>query len=150
MRVGVIGLGTIGQTHLAALRRLPRTAIYGADPTPLARDRARPHTARCFDDYRELLSSIQLDGVVIATPPRTHVEIALAALQSGTAVLCEKPLALTESDCEILVRAADTSRKPFLVGFCHRFQPQLRALKQVIDARVLGAHCSSILPSHTG
>ena len=79
-RIGVIGLGTIGQTHLAALRQLQVAELYGADPSVSARDSARPHTARSFADFETMLSEAQLDGVVIATPPRTHRDIAVACL----------------------------------------------------------------------
>jgi predicted dehydrogenase len=138
MRVGVIGLGTIGQTHLAALRHLGVAWIYGADPSAAARERAAAIVSRAFADYREMLSGAELDAVIVATPPRTHREISLAALQAGVAVLCEKPLALTLEECEAVADAAAGSHRPFLVGFCHRFQPQVRALKDLLDAGALG------------
>ena len=139
MRVGVVGLGTVGQTHLAALKYLHVPWIYGADPSPTARERAATFTTHCFANYRDLLSSVDLDAMVIATPPRSHRDISLAALQAGIAVLCEKPLGLTLEDCEAIADAASNSRRPFMVGFCHRFQPQVQALKELLDAGSLGA-----------
>src|SRR6187401_2855449 len=113
MRIGVIGLGTIGQTHLSALQKLRVDEILGADPSSGARERARPYTHRCLADYRELLQTEGLDGVVIATPPRTHRDIALAALDAGVGVLCEKPLALTLADCSAIADAVQSGRGPF-------------------------------------
>jgi predicted dehydrogenase len=137
-RIGVIGLGTIGLTHLAALRHLGVSVILGADPSAAARNRASAYTSRCFVDYGHMMSSTELDGVIIATPPRTHCEIALATLAAGVGVLCEKPLGLTLEECETIASATESSRGPFLVGFCHRFQPQVRALRKLIDREVLG------------
>ncbi len=138
MRIGVIGLGTIGQTHLAALRKLRVDEILGADMSSAARERARPSTARCLADYRDLLETDGLDGVVIATPPRTHRDIALAALEAGVGVLCEKPLAITLADCAAVSDAANTAQSPFQVGFCHRFQPQVDALLGLIRSGSIG------------
>ena len=138
MRIGVIGLGTVGQTHLAVLRQLGVSEIYGADPAAAARDYARTYATRCFDDFDEMLSTVELDGVVVATPPRTHRGISLACLRAGLGVLTEKPMALSVEDCEVIANAAASSRGPFLVGFCHRFQPQVMRLRSLIDAGTFG------------
>jgi predicted dehydrogenase len=137
MRIGVIGLGTIGQTHLSALRHVG-AQIFGADPSEAAQARSRQYTARSFADYRDLLSSADLDGVVIATPPQTHREIAVAALSGGLGVLCEKPMAVTLDDCEAIAASVREARGPFQVGFCHRFQPQVRALRGLLTSGALG------------
>jgi predicted dehydrogenase len=138
MRIGVIGLGTIGQTHLVALRQLGVKQVFGADPSRLARERAQDLAARCFADYREMLSAVDLDGVVVATPPRTHPEIATAALDAGLGVLCEKPLAVTIEDCEAMSTTVAGARGPFQVGFCHRFQPQVRSLRDLLGSGTIG------------
>lgn len=138
MRIGVIGLGTVGETHLAALRQLRVKQVFGADPSAAARARASAYVAHCFADYREMFSSADLDGVVVATPPRTHREIAVAALEAGLGVLCEKPLAVTIEDCEAISAAVGNARGPFQVGFCHRFQPQVRALRGLLDSGAIG------------
>jgi predicted dehydrogenase len=138
MRIGVVGLGTIGETHLAALRQLGVDEILGADHSATARERAQVYTARCFADYREMISTAALDGVVIATPPRTHREIVVFALAAGLGVLCEKPLAVTLDECEVMAAAVANARGAFQVGFCHRFQPQVRALKRLIDTGAIG------------
>jgi predicted dehydrogenase len=138
MRIGVIGLGTIGETHLAALRQLRVREIFGADTSAAARARAEDGVGRCFADYGEMLSGADLDAVVVATPPRTHREIAIAALDAGLGVLCEKPLAVTVEDCGAISTAVARAGGPFQVGFCHRFQPQVRALRQLLDSGAIG------------
>jgi len=138
MRVGIIGLGTIGETHLAALRQLRVTEIFAADPSAAARARATYFAVHCFADYREMLSGVNLDGVVVATPPRTHREIAVSALDAGLGILCEKPLAVTIEDCDAISTAVANAGGPFQVGFCHRFQPQVHALRELLDSGAIG------------
>jgi predicted dehydrogenase len=139
MRVGVVGLGTVGQTHLAALRALGIDRVFGADVSSAARQRAGDSGVECFADYRDLLALRGgLDGLVVATPPRTHRQIAQAALSAGAAVLCEKPLALTLEECEALAADAARSPRPFLVGFCHRHQAEVRALRELLDSNAFG------------
>jgi predicted dehydrogenase len=137
LRIGVAGLGTIGQTHVAALRDLG-VPVSGADPSPAARDRLRQDLVECYASWEQLLENGQLDGLVIATPPRTHRQIATAALEAGLGVLCEKPLALTVDDCQAIESAAVQSGRPLFVGFCHRFQPQVSALRELLHAGALG------------
>jgi predicted dehydrogenase len=137
-RIGVIGLGTIGQTHVAALGTLG-AHVVGADPSPVARERVAAFVEQSFEDYREMIARADLDGVVVATPPRTHREIAVAALGAGVAVLCEKPLALTLEDCEVIASAADSTSRPLQVGFCHRFQPEVKALLGLLNSGAIGA-----------
>jgi predicted dehydrogenase len=137
-RVGVIGLGTIGATHVAALRQVGVTDISGADLSAEARDRARDSVSRVFEDYREMIDASDLDGVVIATPPRTHRDIAAFALRQGIGVLCEKPLAVTLADGRAIAAEVRQARGPFQVGFCHRFQPQVRALRSLVVAGDIG------------
>jgi predicted dehydrogenase len=138
MRIGIIGLGTIGQTHLAVLRDLGVDEILGADPSPAARERASPYAKSCFADYRDMFDATALDAAVVATPPRTHRRIAINALEAGLNVLCEKPLALTIGDCEAVVAAAEQARGVFQVGFCHRFQPQVSALQRMVSEGAIG------------
>jgi predicted dehydrogenase len=138
MRVGVVGLGTIGQTHVSALRKVGVQQLYGADPSPTARQHLQPYLAVCFADLHEMLSAVALDAVVIATPPDTHRELAIAALEAGPGVLCEKPLAVTLEDGEAIAVAARRSPAPFQVGFCHRFQPQVSALRDLVRAGSIG------------
>jgi predicted dehydrogenase len=138
MRVGVVGLGTIGQTHLAVLRQLGVAEVFGADTSAAARHQASDSVVRCFVDYREMFSAAHLDGVVVATPPRSHCEIVVAALDAGLGVLCEKPLAVTLEDGEAIAAAVARANTPFQIGFCHRFQPEVRALRDLLQAGTLG------------
>jgi predicted dehydrogenase len=139
VRIGVVGLGTIGRVHLEALGASGITHTFGADPSPIARVGAEATFGTvAFADLREMLQTTDLDGVVVATPPRTHRDIVIAALELGVGVLCEKPMALTIEDCEAIGLAAERSGRPLLVGFCHRFQPEIHALRELAQTGALG------------
>ena len=79
-----------------------------------------------------------MDIVSICTPPIFHKDLAIAAAESGMAVLCEKPLARTLADAEAIAEAVRRTSTLFTVGFCHRFQPEIEKLKAMIDGGELG------------
>src|SRR5687768_8291438 len=93
-RVGIIGLGTIGRTHIATWRANGITPVAFADAVPAALEAAvAEHGGEGFADGLALIASGSVDIVSICTPPVFHRELAIAALEAGVAVLCEKPMA---------------------------------------------------------
>ena len=110
VRVGIIGFGHIGRTHLEALNALPdATVVAVSRREPLSQDLGIAWHA----DYRELVQRDDIDLVAICTPSGHHAEQALAALDAGKGVVIEKPIALTLEDGERVVRTA-RDRKLFL------------------------------------
>ncbi len=114
-----------------------------AEPDPLRRaafaTRYGVAPEDCFADYATLLNGPRLaDFALIATPDACHVEPALAALELGYHVLLEKPMALTEPDCEALAAAAE--KKGLILQVCHvlRYAPLFEAVKRVVDSGELG------------
>jgi predicted dehydrogenase len=97
IRLGVVGLGVMGARMLGhALRHPDFVVARAADNNPGAIDRAAldvPVTAAA-----DLVTADDVDAVYIATPPATHADLAVAAMRSGKAVLCEKPLAVSMDD----------------------------------------------------
>ena len=94
--------------------------------------------SRCLADYRDLLETAGLDGVVIATPPRTHRDIALAALAAGARRAVRKAARTDAGRLRSHRRRRRERRGPFQVGFCHRFQPQVQALLGLIRSGSIG------------
>jgi len=142
--VGVIGLGFMGRTHLAAWRAAERAglpcklvAVADGDPARLeGRPQATGNLATgasevLFDpkslftttDARELIARADVQAVSICTPTDTHVELALAALAAGKHVLVEKPVALRSADVARLADAARTARTLCMPAHCMRFWP---------------------------
>ncbi|MDQ3855186.1 MAG: Gfo/Idh/MocA family oxidoreductase, partial [Chloroflexota bacterium] len=67
-----------------------------------------------------------------------HRDATVTALEAGTAVLCEKPMATSVADCEAMIAAADRTGKLLSVGFCHRFQPHIERLRELAQGGTLG------------
>jgi predicted dehydrogenase len=102
MRVGIVGVGTIFASHLAGHREIGNEVVHLADV-----NEARARTAagirgipRASRDWDALVRDDAVQVVDICTPPKFHVEIAIAALQGGKHVICEKPLAPTLAECD--------------------------------------------------
>ena len=139
-RVGVVGCGTIGRTHLDAYRANGVSPVALADSSAEAlRAAVEAYGGRGYADYGDLLRSGEVDAVSICTPPSSHRDIAVAALGAGVAVLCEKPMTTTVEDAEAMAAAARGSSAFLTVGFCHRFQPQIERLRELAGNGDLGA-----------
>jgi predicted dehydrogenase len=138
-RIGIVGLGFAGRTHLAALQSVGVQRIYAADRNPRNRDwAAQEHGVSCYTNYADLLAHEALDGLIVATPPSSHAEMVEEAVRNQVHVLCEKPMAVKLSDCNRIVAAAASSSKITTVGFCHRFEPAVRRLHKLIHDGQLG------------
>ncbi|WP_051812522.1 Gfo/Idh/MocA family protein [Streptomyces sp. NRRL S-340] len=133
MRVGMIGAG------LQCGRRIP---ALGPDDVLVAiaapdLDRARAHAQRVgaevFTHWEELLAHTELDAVIVATPPDTHLAATVAAVTAGKHVLCEKPLARTSDEAARMEAAARTCGRVLHCGFNHRFHPAVRALARSVS-----------------
>ena len=139
VRLGVIGLGNIGQQHIAHVRsgqagNCVISALASRGTTTLADEIG----ARHFSDYRELVDSGCCDAVLVATPTMSHQEIGLYVLQKGLHLLMEKPLGLSVAQGEALL-AATGPGQVFALMLNQRVAPVFAKAKDVIDAGTLGA-----------
>ncbi|MBV9195818.1 MAG: Gfo/Idh/MocA family oxidoreductase [Solirubrobacterales bacterium] len=142
--VGVIGAGLMGTTHARTLA----TAVPGAELTAISdtvseqAERLAHEVAvdRVYGDAPELIHDPGVDAVIIASTAPTHEEFALACLQAGKPVLCEKPLAATAAAArQVLDAEAALGRRLVQVGFMRRFDPGYRELKAALDGGAIGA-----------
>jgi predicted dehydrogenase len=137
LRVGLIGLGMMGENHLRVLSSLEKVDLVGvADPVK-SKGLDNPVGYGVFTDYKELISQ-NLDYCVIAAPTGFHKEIAIYALNSGINCLIEKPVAVNFSEALEVQRVA--SEKCLLVGIGHieRYNSAIRELRKKLLARELG------------
>ena len=140
MNVAVIGLG-MGRHHLDHYLEDPRcTVVAIADPDP---DRLREiaekhHIPNTYADGAQLLESERLDAVSIATPNNLHCRLALKAFEKGAHVLTEKPMATNVRDAIAMRDAARKADRNLMVNFSYRFSGMSQALKEQVDAGVLG------------
>lgn len=140
-RIGVIGAGHWGPNLIRNFQQSGRSrvvAVAEADEQRRVRIAALYPDVACLGDGDELCARGDLDAVVIATPTATHHRFAMAALARGLHVLVEKPLARTVAEAEELARMAAGARRVLLAGHVFVFNPGIRAVKERIDAGVLG------------
>ncbi len=142
IRVALIGTGGIAlANHFPGITRCPGakvTALCDANRTVLAAAAATTGITRTWSDPFALIREADVDAVVIATPNRWHHPIALAAIEAGLHVLCEKPLALTLRDALEMARAADARGVRHMTAFTYRFVPAMRYMKQLVDGGFVG------------
>ena len=144
--VGVIGAGFIGAVHArsALLAGGRVTGVAASSPRSSEAAAARLGAERAFESPEALVESPDVDVVHVCTPNHLHVPLALAALQAGKHVICEKPLALDEAGASRLVDAAAESGRQAAVPFVYRYYPMAREAR----ARVLGGTSGSLRLLH--
>lgn len=89
-------------------------------------------------DYRKLLERDDVDAVAVTSPDFCHEEHAVAALQAGKHVFCEKPLAITVEGCDRILEAGKKSKKHLMIGFNMRYMNIFRTMKEIVDSGVIG------------
>ena len=151
--VGLVGYKFMGRAHSNAYRQLPR--FFDIDPAPrlvavCGRDEAGVREAagklgyESYEtDYRQLIARDDIDLVDVATTGNTHREIAIAALEAGKHVLCEKPLANTLDEAAEMVRAVQSAQAKHpgliaMVNFNYRRVPAISFASQLIESGRLG------------
>jgi len=133
VKIGIIGAGYIGGVHANVLARDERVRITAVhDLIPETAERlARSHGATPVAGPLELLE--RCDAVYITTPNTKHVSLALAAIETGKHVFCEKPLATNVADAEKVFQKAEAGHGVFQVGHNRRFAPVYAELKRLIS-----------------
>lgn len=139
-RVGVIGLGFGMQVYVPAFRSEGWEVVALCSRTPERTMKAAEAAgiANVHTDPLELIARDDVDAVAIATPPRAHCELAVAALRSGKHVLCEKPFALDAKEAAAMSSAAGATGRTAMVGHEFRHAPQRAYMKELIDQGYIG------------
>jgi myo-inositol 2-dehydrogenase/D-chiro-inositol 1-dehydrogenase len=139
--VGIIGTGIMGSEHARLVRgETPGAHLAGVFDADAARGQAAAAGAIVFPDPRSLIASDRVGAVIIASPDATHAELALACLEAGKPVLCEKPLASSAAEALRVVQAeVALKRRLIQVGFMRRFDPGYQEMKRIKDEGGTGA-----------
>lgn len=151
LRVAMIGHAFMGNAHSQAWRTAPYffdlplhpelAVLVGRDADRAAEAATRLGWAESSTDWREVIGRDDIDLVDICTPGDTHAEIAIAALQAGKHVLCEKPLANTVAEAEAMTEAAEKARTNgvlTMVGFTYRRVPAIGLARQLVAEGRIG------------
>lgn len=122
IRVGVLGVGKMGELHLKKLSQLPGVDLVGIYDTDEARrnEMGARHGVTAFSEPAPLL--FESDAAIIATPTSTHYAVARLALEAGVSILIEKPITDSVEEAEILVKMAAERDLVLQVGLIERFR----------------------------
>ena len=151
LRVAMIGYGFMGAAHSVGWRQAPRmfdlpaevemAVLVGRHADAVADAAARWGWAESATDWREVIARDDIDIVDVVTPGDSHAEIAIAALEAGKHVLCEKPLANTVAEAEAMTDAASRAAARgvrSMVGFTYRRVPAVTFLRDLIAQGAVG------------
>jgi len=140
--IAVVGAGGIADAHLFSYQRLGervrRVAVVDVDESRARRAVERFDFGDALTDLAGVLARNDVDAVSICTPPFLHVEQAVAALEAGKHVLCEKPVALTLAGLDAIAKAAEESGKIFSGVFQLRFGRGAQQLRALVDEGKFG------------
>ncbi|NUU29908.1 Gfo/Idh/MocA family oxidoreductase [Curtobacterium albidum] len=148
----MVGHGFMGAAHSQAWRTAPRFFDLGVEPemaVVVGRDAERTEAARrqygwqaASTDWRRVVADPDIDVVDVVSPGSSHVEVAIAALEAGKHVLCEKPLANTVAEAEAMTAAAESAAARgvrAMVGFSYRRVPAIALARQLVQDGRIGA-----------
>jgi myo-inositol 2-dehydrogenase/D-chiro-inositol 1-dehydrogenase len=138
-RLGLIGAGRMGRTHLRALASSKRVAVTAiVEPIEALRASHAGSSMNLFASVDELIAAGGIDGALIAAPSDRHVEIVTKLAAAGVSTLCEKPCGLDSNDVRLAKRAAEEHGIRLQIGYWRRYVPALQALRERIAAGELG------------
>jgi predicted dehydrogenase len=141
-KVGIIGAGWWAtESHIPvfqAMGDVELTSICGLEPEHLRKLQDKFGIPYATGDYNELLRRGNVDAVVVSSPHRFHYQHAVAALERGFPVLCEKPMALTASEANHLVELVQEKGVPFLIPYGWNYSTLATLGRQAIEDGVVG------------
>lgn len=141
VRVGIIGLGQIGQRHLqqySAIEGADVVAIADVDGDKVAQALARHPVTHAFRDFRELLARDDVDAVDVCLHNNLHSPVTVAALEAGKHVYCEKPMAGSYLDAQKMLETAIQRKRHLGIQLSTLFRTEVQAAKTLIDDGYLG------------
>jgi UDP-2-acetamido-3-amino-2,3-dideoxy-glucuronate N-acetyltransferase len=138
-KVGVVGAGYWGKNLVRVFNKIGSlSAICDSSISMLNSMKLMYPAVKTYQKFPDLLNDPKISAIIIATPPASHFNMAREALMSGKDVFVEKPLSLTTSEGEELVRIADKKSKIIMVGHILRYHPAITALKALISSGKIG------------
>ncbi len=140
MRFGLLGAGRIGRIHgLNIAARPDSTLVAVADAAPEAAASLAASAGAKVADSKAILADPTIDAVLICTPTDTHADLIEQAVTAGKAVFCEKPVDLDAERIRRCLAIVRQSRKPLMIGFNRRFDPNFAALEKRLRSGEAGA-----------
>ena len=139
--VAVIGTGFGATVHIPALKHIPDVEIVSVVSRRAERAQAvaaQHDIPEASSDWRDVINDPKVHAVVIATPPYLHHQMAIAALEAGKHVLCEKPMARNLAETRDMVKLANTASVVAMINHEFRYLPIRTRVKELIDEGYVG------------
>jgi len=140
LNIGVIGTGRMGKNHVRILNELESAnlvALSDTDKEQLGRITSL-YKVKGYLNYQDMLSTEQLDAVVVAVPTTLHKRVALDVISHGIHLLIEKPIASTVEDAQEIIQKAKEKNVKLMIGHVERFNPAVQELKKRVMNNELG------------
>ncbi len=141
IKIGIIGTGSISNTHLEAYKKNPNVELYAfcdINEERLKTMAEKYGVTRTFTDMHEMLKLEEIDAVSVCTWNSQHAPCTIAALNAGKHVLCEKPMATSAKEAREMKAAAEKNGKLLMIGFVRRFGNDCAILQDFIDNGYFG------------
>ncbi len=141
IKIGIIGIGRMGQIHLDNLmQKFSEVEVVAiSDINVEARQwAAKYNIPKFYSDYQDLISNQEVNTVVICSPTNQHAENIIAAAQAGKDVFCEKPMDLSIQTAMRVLQIVERAGVKFMLGFNRRFDPNFMKIKSLIDEGKVG------------
>ena len=141
IKVGVIGVGSIAEMHIAGYKADPRVelaAFCDINEERLKEKGERHGVTRLYTDVKDMVAKEELDAVSVCTWNAAHAPCTIAALEAGLHVLCEKPMAMNVAEAEAMRDTAKRSGKLLMIGFVRRFGNDCAVVQDFINEGYFG------------
>ena len=137
LKVGIIGIGSIGDVHIKAYKQNPDVEIYAfcdINETRLREKGERDAVTRLYTSEAEMLEALpELDAVSVCTWNSEHAPCTIMALEAGKHVLCEKPMALSADEAQKMKTAAEKNGRLLMIGFVRRFGNDAKIVSEFME-----------------
>ncbi|MEM8804680.1 MAG: Gfo/Idh/MocA family oxidoreductase, partial [Cyanobacteria bacterium P01_G01_bin.38] len=140
LKFGLVGAGAIAQTHVQAFDNTELAELAGVADIRIEAANALAESAKCdgFSSYEAMAEQLDLDAVIICTPPTTHPEIALYFLSRGVNVLCEKPFSIDVENARKMTEAAQQNGVLITMASKFRYVEDVVKAKSIVQSGILG------------
>lgn len=142
-KIGIVGAGAMGDAHKKAIEKNEGVVMTAVCDLALERaeELVRGTDARAYSDYKDMCEKEKLDAVILNLPHFLHREVSIYFLEHKVAVLVEKPMAMTVSECDAMIATAKKNNTPLAVGHVQRYFECYRELRKIILSGRLGSFC---------
>ena len=139
---GIIGCGNVCEKKSGPsfykIEHSNLVAVMRRDPDKVKDYAMRHKVDKYYTDADQLIADSQVDAVYIATPPNTHMQYAIKAMQAGKPVYVEKPMGMNSAECEEMIRTSETTNQKLFVAFYRRALPYFLKVKELLESGVVG------------